>query len=247
MVVGVILAAGASSRMGRRKPFLPIGGDTFLTRVCRTLLEAGTDDLVVVAGPEHAAVADAVRAAGLRARVVENARRDEGQLSSLLVGLAVADRPGVDAILVHLVDAPLVRPETVHAVLEAFRRTQAPIVRPEVGGRHGHPVLFSRRVFDDLRRADPAVGAKAVVHAHAAEVCSVPVDDEGAWRDFDTPDDLARLSGPGPADERGEVRRFAVHEQADPEHAGREPERGDDARNTGDDRQERLPERRRRG
>jgi molybdenum cofactor cytidylyltransferase len=194
MVVGIILAAGASSRMGRPKALLPIGADTFVTRVCRTLLEAGVDDLVVVAGPEQEAIADALAATGLPARVVENRRRDEGQLSSVLAGLAVADRPGVDAVLVHLVDAPLVRPETARAVLDAFFRTHAPIVRPSVGGRHGHPVLFARGVFDELRRADPGVGARGVVQAHAADVCNVPVDDEGACRDVDTPEDYARLT-----------------------------------------------------
>jgi len=194
MVVGIILAAGASSRMGRPKALLPIGADTFVTRVCRTLLEAGVDDLVVVAGPEQEAIADALASTGLPARVVENRRRDEGQLSSVLAGLAVADRPGVDAVLVHLVDAPLVRPETARAVLDAFFRTHAPIVRPSVGGRHGHPVLFARGVFDELRRADPGVGARGVVQAHAADVCNVPVDDEGACRDVDTPEDYARLT-----------------------------------------------------
>jgi molybdenum cofactor cytidylyltransferase len=193
MVVAIILAAGASSRMGRPKALLPIGDDTFVTRVCRTLLEAGADDLVVVAGPEHDSVAAAIGRAGLSARVVENPRRDEGQLSSVLAGLAVADRPGVEAALVHLVDAPLVRPDTARAVLDAFLRTHAAVVRPTVGERHGHPVLFARRLFDDLRRADPAVGAKAVVRAHAAEICNVPVDDEGACQDFDTPEDFARL------------------------------------------------------
>ena len=199
MVVGIVLAAGASSRMGRPKALLPIDGDTFVTRVCRTLLDGGVDDLVVVAGAEHEAVAAAVATAGLPARIVENTHRDEGQLSSVLAGLAVADRPGVDAVLVHLVDAPLVLAGTARAVLEAFVRTHAPIVRPDVHGRHGHPVLFARRVFDDLRRADPVVGAKAVVRAHAAEICNVPVDDEGACRDVDTPEDYARLAGPNPA------------------------------------------------
>ncbi|MFO7694128.1 MAG: nucleotidyltransferase family protein [Vicinamibacterales bacterium] len=193
MVVGIILAAGASTRMGRPKALLPIGADTFVTRVCRSLLDGGVDDLVVVAGAEHEAVAAAVASANLRARVVENTRRQEGQLSSVLAGLAVADRPGVDAVLVHLVDAPLVLPGTARAVLDAFQRTHAPIVRPDVGGRHGHPVLFARCVFDDLRRADPDVGAKAVVRAHAAEVCNVPVEDEGACQDVDTPEDFARL------------------------------------------------------
>jgi molybdenum cofactor cytidylyltransferase len=195
MIVGIILAAGASSRMGRPKALLPIGDDVFVTRVCRTLLDAGVDDLVVVAGAEHADVAAAIRDAGLPARVVENPRRRDGQLSSVLTGLAVADRPGVDAVLVHLVDVPLVRAATARAVLDGFLRTRAPIVRPAVGDRHGHPVLFARRVFDDLRRADPSSGAKAVVRAHAAEVCSIAVDDEGACEDVDTPEDLSRMQG----------------------------------------------------
>jgi molybdenum cofactor cytidylyltransferase len=224
MVVGIILAAGASSRMGRPKALLPIGDDTFVTRVCRTLLQAGVDDLVVVAGAEHGDVAEAVSLAGLPARVVENPRRDEGQLSSVLAGLAVADRPGVDAVLVHLVDAPLVHPDTARAVLGAFFRTHAPVVRPSVAGRHGHPVLFARRVFDDLRRADPSIGAKAVVRARAAEVCEVPVEDEGACQDIDTPEDFARLARPRPADQRGEIRRPAVHQQPDPEHPRGKPQ-----------------------
>jgi molybdenum cofactor cytidylyltransferase len=97
-------------------------------------------------------------------------------------------------VLVHLVDVPLVRADTVRAVIDAFLRTHAPVVRPVAGGRRGHPVLFSRRVFDELRRADPAVGAKAVVRDHAAHVCDVEVDDDGACRDVDTPEDYARLA-----------------------------------------------------
>jgi molybdenum cofactor cytidylyltransferase len=199
MVVGIILAAGFSTRMGRAKALLPIGDDTFVTRTCRTLLAAGLDDLVVVAGADVEGVRAAVAGAGLRARVIENTRRAEGQLSSVLAGLAVADRPGVGAVLVHLVDVPLVGPGTVAAVLEAFRATGAPVVRPVVGGRHGHPVLFARRVFDDLRGADPSVGARAAVLAHAADVLDVAVEDEGACRDIDTPEDYARLIGPTPA------------------------------------------------
>ena len=200
MVVGIVLAAGASSRMGRPKALLPLGGDVFVTRVCATLQQAGLDDLVVVAGDESAAIGAAIVTAGLRVRVVENPRRKEGQLSSVLAGLAVADRPGVDAVLVHLVDVPLVRVATVRAVMDAFSRTRAPVVRPVVGGRHGHPVLFARRVFDELRRADPSIGARSVVRAHAADACDVPVDDEGACRDIDTPGEYAGLSDPGPAE-----------------------------------------------
>jgi molybdenum cofactor cytidylyltransferase len=195
MIVGIVLAAGASSRMGRPKALLPLGGETFVSCVCRTLLAAGVDDVVVVAGAELEAVTSAVYRAGLSVRIIENPRRHEGQLSSLLAGLAVADRPGVEAVVVHLVDAPLVAAGTVRAVMDAFRRTRAPVVRPVINGRHGHPVLFARSVFDELRRADPSVGAKAVVRAHAADACDVPVDDEGACRDIDTPEDYVRLIG----------------------------------------------------
>jgi len=196
MIVGIILAAGASSRMGRPKALLPLGGETFVSCVCRTLTVAGVDEVVVVAGAELEAVTSAVHQAGLSARIIENPRRDEGQLSSVLAGLAVADRPGVEAVVVHLVDAPLVAAGTVRAVMDAFRRTHAPVVRPIMNGRHGHPVLFARSVFDELRRADPSMGAKAVVRAHEADVCEVLVDDEGACRDIDTPEDYARLVGP---------------------------------------------------
>ena len=60
-------------------------------------------------------------------------------------------------------------------------------------GRHGHPVIFGRRVFDALRHADPAVGAKAVVHAHASDLIDLEVDDPGVLHDIDGPDDYARV------------------------------------------------------
>ena len=181
--------------MGRPKALLPLGGGTFITRLCSTLTAAGLDDVIVVAGAEIEAVRSAVCRAGLSARIIENPRRDEGQLSSVLAGLAVADHPGVEAVVVHLVDAPFVSSGTVRAVMDAFRRTRAPVVRPVINGRHGHPVLFARSVFDELRRADPSLGAKAVVRAHAAEVFEVPVDDAGACQDIDTPADYARFIG----------------------------------------------------
>jgi molybdenum cofactor cytidylyltransferase len=82
---------------------------------------------------------------------------------------------------------------TVAAVIAAWRRTRAPIVRPADGDRHGHPVIFDRSIFEDLRSADPAIGAKAVFAAHRDRVLNVQVDDAGAFEDIDTPEDYARL------------------------------------------------------
>src|SRR5581483_2073662 len=169
MIPAIVLAAGRSSRMGRAKATLPIGdrGETFLTRIVRTFQNAGVDDVVVVVGYEAAAIVRAFQASGLHARFVVNEQYDRGQLSSILTGLAVVDRPGTVAALVTLVDVPLVSVATVRTVLDTYRRTHAPVVRPTSGARHGHPLLIDRRLFAELRAADLDAGAKTIVRAHA--------------------------------------------------------------------------------
>ena len=191
MIRAIVLAAGASSRMGQAKAALPLGttGDTVVARVVATLLAAGLPSVAVVAGAHIDAVRAAMPRFEPRARVVEHLGWAQGQLSSLLAGLAAVDGPNLEAILVTLVDVPLVRPDSVAAIVHAWRQSRAPIVRPVDGDRHGHPVIFDRAVFDDLRCADPAVGAKAVFAAHASRRLDVPIKDDGAFVDIDTPTD----------------------------------------------------------
>ena len=100
--------------------------------------------------------------------------------------------PEVDAILVTLVDVPLIETSTVRALLTRAMKSPAPIVRAVHHARHGHPVIFKRAVFDDLRRADLSVGAKAVFRAFQVE--DVEVDDPGVLEDVDTPADYERVT-----------------------------------------------------
>jgi molybdenum cofactor cytidylyltransferase len=195
MVPAIVLAAGASSRMGRSKGLLPCGdsGLTFVASVLRALRVGGVDDVIVVGRAGDDALRVEVETHG--GRLVENPRPDDGQLSSLVAGLNVADHPGVRGVLVTPVDVPMIAGPTVAALLGAFNTASAPIVRAVHRGRHGHPVIFSRTVFGDLRRADPSVGARAVVHAHGAAVIDVEVDDSAILADVDTPEDYERLFG----------------------------------------------------
>ena len=195
MISGIILAAGASSRMGQAKAALPFGqtGETVLSRIVRTLLSGGVPRMVVVSGAHIDAVRRAMAPDEPRARVIEHAGWAQGQLSSLLAGLDAVDDPLLEAVIVTPVDVPLVASSTVAAVIGAWRNTRAPIVRPASGGRHGHPVIFDRAVFDDLRTADANVGAKAVFALHRDRVLNVEVDDPGAFEDIDTPGDYERL------------------------------------------------------
>jgi molybdenum cofactor cytidylyltransferase len=172
--------------MGRSKAMLPFdSADTFLGHIVRTFLAADVDDVVVVVGHEADAVIQAFPG-DLPARFVENREYDRGQLSSVLAGLSVIDRPGVEAMLLTLVDVPQVSKATVRAVLDRYRQTHARIVRPTSGSRHGHPLLIDRSLFAELRAADPATGAKAVVRAHASAAGDMETADEGAFNDIDT-------------------------------------------------------------
>jgi molybdenum cofactor cytidylyltransferase len=204
MIAGIVLAAGASSRMGQPKAALTLGpgGETVVARVVRTLLDGGVPRLVVVAGAHIDAVRAAMPPDEPRARLLVHPGWQHGQLSSLLAGLDAIDDPHLEAALVTLVDVPLVRSSTVAEIIAAWRRTHAPIVRPASASseRHGHPVIFDRSVFGDLRGADGNIGAKAVFAIHRESIVNVRIEDPGAFEDIDTPGDYEKLRswGPGP-------------------------------------------------
>jgi molybdenum cofactor cytidylyltransferase len=191
MIPGLVLAAGKSTRMGRTKALLPLGDETFISRIVGTFRAAGVEDVVVVVGHDAERVAAALDRLDPPPRVVLNSDYESGQLSSILAGLRAVDRPGVTALLLTLVDVPLVSADTVRAVLMRYRAEASPVVRPVNGSRHGHPVLIDRQLFPLLRAADPATGAKPIVRAHASAAGDVEVADEGSFTDIDTPTEYA--------------------------------------------------------
>jgi CTP:molybdopterin cytidylyltransferase MocA len=197
MVAGIILAAGRSTRMGKSKALLITpDGRTFVARLAETLCEGGVESPVVVGRADDDLLRAEVETIGCGVGFVVNADADQGgQLSSLLAGLRETDRPGVRALMVVPVDAPMVTADTVATLIAAFSSTSAAIVRARHRGWNGHPVIFSRAMFDELRRADPEAGAKAVVRAHQGGIINVDVDDPGVVGDVDTPEDYRKLFG----------------------------------------------------
>ena len=197
MLPGIVLAAGDSARMGSPKALLPSpDGRPFVSQIIDTLREAGIVELVVVTGRDHEALVKILKeSARVPPLIARNTDPSRGQLSSLWVGMDAVVRPDTEGILVTLVDVPMTAVSTVTRVVTAWQRTRAPIVRPAIGDRHGHPVIFDRAVLDMLRAAPIDAGAKTVVRAHEHDLLNVPVDDEGCLVDIDTRDDYTKLSG----------------------------------------------------
>jgi molybdenum cofactor cytidylyltransferase len=170
-------------------------GRSFAGRIVDVLAESGVDNLFVVTGEHHHAIVAAVMADAPRRLpvFVRNPNPARGQLSSLWVGMDHAITADVEALLVTLVDVPMITAEVVRQVIEGWRATGAPIVRPAIGDLHGHPVLYDRSLFAALRTAPLEEGAKSVVRAHESAILNVPVTDPGCLRDVDTPDDYRKL------------------------------------------------------
>lgn len=195
MIAGVLLAAGASRRLGRPKQLLPLGGRPLLAHALGNALASGLDEVVVVLGHE----ADAIRTAlapdlaAPRSRVVVNPRYAEGQATSVAAGV-VALPPETEAALFLLGDQPGVRPETIDAVLAAFRAEPAPIVAPTYGGRIGNPVLFRRDLFSALTGLTGDEGARRLLRARPGDVRRVETGLPAPPPDVDTDDDYRALA-----------------------------------------------------
>ena len=171
-------------------------GRSFAGRIIDVLAESGADSVYVVTGGHHDAIVAAVTADNPRRApvFVRNPNPARGQLSSLWVGMDHALTPDVEALLVTLADVPMISVDVVRQVIGAWRESRAPIVRPAIGDKHGHPVLYDRSLFAALRSAPLERGAKAVVRAREAEILNVAVTDPGCLRDIDTPEDYKELN-----------------------------------------------------
>ncbi len=205
VVAGIILAAGESRRMGRDKALLPIGRERFLERLIH-VLRWDVSPLLIVLG-HHAAEIES-QVSGVmepdRGFIVDpdppdiiflhNPEYPLGQLSSLKTAVRHLMNLQVDAALVALVDHPAITREVVQALLDEFRRSAAPVLIPTHQGRRGHPVIFSRGLFQELLDAPLEEGARAVVHHHAAETRFVETAEAGILLDIDRPEDYETLT-----------------------------------------------------
>ena len=192
-VAALLLAAGASRRMGSPKPLIPWGDDTLIEWEYRQLMASAVDDIVIVCGSRMELVRRALGAA--ERHIVFNPRWPLGRSTSLAAGAQALLRPGRDlpeCVVIQNVDQPT-RPSIIDRLVEARREANADIVQPmwedEQGQPHGgHPVVVAGRLLPELAAVTEAtLGLRAVVDRHPP--VRVPFErDPAVWIDLDTPD-----------------------------------------------------------
>ena len=186
-MAGVVLAAGASTRLGVNKLFLRLDGESLLRRTVSRALVAGLDPVLVVLG--HEAERAAAELAGLPCRPVRNPDYASGQHSSFRAGVAAVPETSPAAVVV-LADMPFVTEQMISALVARYRETDAPLVLSEYGGVHAPPTLYDRSLFSEIRGMTGDGCGRQVVERHRgeAEALDWPAD---RLADIDVPEDLA--------------------------------------------------------
>lgn len=190
-VTAVILAAGEGKRMGQQtKQLLPWGSTTVLGQTIGNVPQTAVYQRLVVTGHEAAAVQQIAHSAG--ARTVHNPAYAAGEmLSSLQTAVRALDE-SVTAVLVLLADQPMVRPETMALLLEAYWQGRGDLIAPVFAGQRGNPVLIGRRFFAELLALPPGDAPRTLLRRHADQLHLVPVPTDDILRDLDSPEQYER-------------------------------------------------------
>lgn len=190
MITAIILAAGASRRMGQPKMLLPWGNLTVIEQVISTFLDAGVEDLLVVTGGAHQQVEKAIE--HLPVRKLYNPEYEAGEMLSSLQLALTRMKPETEAVLVGLGDQPQIQAPTVQRVCEVYRKRRARLVIPSFNHRRGHPWLVARPLWNEILALHAPSTPRDFLNNHAQEIHYVNVDTSTILVDLDTPEDYAR-------------------------------------------------------
>ncbi len=189
-LIGILLAAGLSTRMGEPKQLLPFGESTIVETVVDSMLMSKLDSVIVVVG--HCAQQVREKLGARPIQIVFNPDYREGMLSSAQCGVRALNET-TDAFALMLVDQPFITPTLIDTVVNAYVQTEKGIAVPSYNYRRGHPVIFHRRYAADiLALGADSGGVRTLFKTYTDDIHYVTVDTDRVLRDMDYREDYER-------------------------------------------------------
>ena len=186
MIVGIILAAGESKRMGTPKQLLPWGKKIILQQVIDNAEAARLDKILLILGSNADDIKTKINISP-KTTIVINENYKEGMSSSVICGVKNAPAKA-DAYLLLLGDQPFTSTEIINKVIDCYLSSKSGIVRPIYQGKHGHPIIFNVKYKQELLSIAEG-GAKIVLTNHLNDLFELPLAAPEILNDIDTPED----------------------------------------------------------
>jgi len=191
-IAGLILAGGASRRMGTPKALLKFQNETFLDRMIR-LFSNVSNPVIVVLGHQSSQIRSGIERSN-EATFTENPDPERGMLSSMQCGLHVLPAE-TEAVMFTPVDHPNLQRATLEKLAARFQAHRAPVIVPTYEGQHGHPVCIARALAHELLALPPSAMASDVIHRYVGQTSYIEVNDPAVTTDVDDPEAYAGLLG----------------------------------------------------
>jgi molybdenum cofactor cytidylyltransferase len=186
MIIGIILSAGESKRMGTPKQLLPWGKTIILQRVVDMASASQLEMILLILGYRADEIASRITMPP-QSRILVNQDFRTGMSSSVKCGITNSP-PDAEAFMILLGDQPLIDTNVINKLIDSYRAGKHGIMIPVYNGRRGHPVIFDARYKEELLSIGDQ-GAREVVYKHAADIFEVQIDSPNILADLDTPHD----------------------------------------------------------
>lgn len=188
-IAGIILAAGAASRMGQPKLLLPWNEETLIHKTAQTALQARLDPVVIVTGSGAQGIRQAV--IDLPVKIAENPDWQTGQSTSVRAGIQALPA-STRAVVFLLGDQPFVTTDLIQELIRTYLEKHCLILAPYVGKQRANPVIFDQSIFSELCKLQGDAGARSIFNKYPPT--AMPWSDERILFDIDTPEDYERLT-----------------------------------------------------
>ncbi len=193
-IAGILLAAGASTRMGKTKQLLPLGEKTLIERVLVEALNSELDKVVLVLGYQAVEIKKIINPVSPQPKlsIIENRQFKQGISSSIIAGLSEIENTH-DHVMILLGDMPFIHRDLIDLLLRRYLQSGLPIGAIKGKERPVHPMIFSRELYPELLILQGDVGARALFTKYRDQVCLIEPEGPYDGRDIDTPEDYAGI------------------------------------------------------